>query len=171
MVRKPDFKIENLIVRVKENQYLFVRDLTTTSDKYLWFKYSFDKKEKRYRCRNEKCKNGRVGARLRHDGENGVEYIELSKAEHICEPKEYDSKIINLPNFEVDENRLYIFDKDDKTFCYVYNYRPGRKSFVCPKCHLKNHSVSAKLIQNRNDEDCIELGQNKHICEKQKYKK
>uniref|UniRef100_A0AC34G7G1 Uncharacterized protein n=1 Tax=Panagrolaimus sp. ES5 TaxID=591445 RepID=A0AC34G7G1_9BILA len=46
IVRKQDFKIENLIVRGKENQYLFVRDLKTTSDKYLWFKYNFDKKEK-----------------------------------------------------------------------------------------------------------------------------
>uniref|UniRef100_A0AC34GUY7 Uncharacterized protein n=1 Tax=Panagrolaimus sp. ES5 TaxID=591445 RepID=A0AC34GUY7_9BILA len=172
ILKKTDYKIESLIIRGNENQYLFVNDKT---DKNLWYRYCYYKDKKRFYCNF--CKTCCVSAILHHADENREEYIELSNAEHDCQPKPIpESKIINLPNFKIDtdgknQKHLIIFDKNDKTLCYIYNNRKAKDKFFCKKCNTFTYTVNATLRKNQNGEDYIELGKNDHLCKPEKYLK
>uniref|UniRef100_A0A914QFA5 Uncharacterized protein n=1 Tax=Panagrolaimus davidi TaxID=227884 RepID=A0A914QFA5_9BILA len=87
------------------------------------------------------------------------------------------SKIIRAPNYRIGPeyygNRwvkhLYIFDSDDKSMCYNYTLKKGNY-FYCTKCKTSNKIIiSATIISNENGEECVKLGENGHVCQKQKY--
>uniref|UniRef100_A0A914Q421 Uncharacterized protein n=1 Tax=Panagrolaimus davidi TaxID=227884 RepID=A0A914Q421_9BILA len=112
------------------------------------------------------------------------EYIELQRMNHECEflpynrEKFYDFKNFVLsPDFELrtefhhgtERKILIIFDKKDRTKCYVYNHRSSVQLYQCKNCQYKGVHVCAKLRQNSDGENYIILSKKEHICESVDY--
>uniref|UniRef100_A0AC35FWZ6 Uncharacterized protein n=1 Tax=Panagrolaimus sp. PS1159 TaxID=55785 RepID=A0AC35FWZ6_9BILA len=61
--------------------------------------------------------------------------------------------------------KLAVFVSDDKKMCYEYTWHSTHKAYVCSACiSSHNKHVFAKVIQNENGEECIQLGANDHKC-------
>uniref|UniRef100_A0A914QFV9 Uncharacterized protein n=1 Tax=Panagrolaimus davidi TaxID=227884 RepID=A0A914QFV9_9BILA len=61
--------------------------------------------------------------------------------------------------------KLAVFVSDDKKTCYEYTWHPTHMIYVCSACiNYHNKHVSAKVIQNENGEEYIQLGPNDHKC-------
>uniref|UniRef100_A0AC34G3B9 Uncharacterized protein n=1 Tax=Panagrolaimus sp. ES5 TaxID=591445 RepID=A0AC34G3B9_9BILA len=110
------------------------------------------------------------------------EYIEIERDEHRCKTQKYDPekyqklcKFVLPLNFEIrskmeygkGKKQLIIFDGDDKTKCFIYQYNTHGNYFVCNGC--KNRNVYAKLAQNSDGEDYIILSPTEHTCSSRPY--
>uniref|UniRef100_A0A914PML0 Uncharacterized protein n=1 Tax=Panagrolaimus davidi TaxID=227884 RepID=A0A914PML0_9BILA len=61
--------------------------------------------------------------------------------------------------------KLAVFVSDDKKMCYEYTWHSTNKYYVCSACiNPHNKHVYAKVIQNENGEEYIQLGANDHKC-------
>uniref|UniRef100_A0A914QCD0 Uncharacterized protein n=1 Tax=Panagrolaimus davidi TaxID=227884 RepID=A0A914QCD0_9BILA len=61
--------------------------------------------------------------------------------------------------------KLAIFVSADKKMCYEYTWNSSQKYYVCSACiRPHNKHVFAKVIQNENGEEYIQLGANDHKC-------
>uniref|UniRef100_A0A914P9E0 Uncharacterized protein n=1 Tax=Panagrolaimus davidi TaxID=227884 RepID=A0A914P9E0_9BILA len=89
------------------------------------------------------------------------------------------SNIINVKNYRLGAEyyggkwvkHLYIFNTDTD-FCYNYTFQPNKKNyFVCFKCKKinKKRTVSATIASNENGEKYVQLNENEHVCERQKF--
>uniref|UniRef100_A0AC34FW17 Uncharacterized protein n=1 Tax=Panagrolaimus sp. ES5 TaxID=591445 RepID=A0AC34FW17_9BILA len=109
------------------------------------------------------------------------EYVELSVKPHKCIPikfipEDITVKIVNEPDFKLYEvdygkskiQRLTIFDSKDKKYGYIYSYKKSDKYYRCLKCKAKNKLVTAKVLQDENGQNYVELSKTDHVCEIQK---
>uniref|UniRef100_A0AC35F5A9 Uncharacterized protein n=1 Tax=Panagrolaimus sp. PS1159 TaxID=55785 RepID=A0AC35F5A9_9BILA len=175
IVQKPNFKVVKHSKKGIVNRYLYIfaTSSSSSSGRDLYYKYSFDKASNHFRC--SYCRKRYVIAKLRQN-ENGEDYFELNNTEHECQPKQFrESNIVRLPNFKIEtrekgKRHLFLFDKNNMDLCYNYFFINSAKSFMCQRCNLKRHSVTAKERQMENGEVYLELGENEHICKPEKYK-
>uniref|UniRef100_A0AC34EZF8 Uncharacterized protein n=1 Tax=Panagrolaimus sp. ES5 TaxID=591445 RepID=A0AC34EZF8_9BILA len=177
IVQEPDFELFEENVCGKKAQRLIVFDSKNPNYGYI---YGYCEKDNIYvckRCRDKKLKY--VSAKMLQD-ENGQNFVELSKAEHVCEPLEYSAyiqasnrQIVMAPNFQVikrklnfkNHQKLVVFTNDEKSECFEYGWNEGRKYFLCYSCKKPHKAfVYAKLFKNDKNEECVELSPNQHKC-------
>uniref|UniRef100_A0AC34FLV6 Uncharacterized protein n=1 Tax=Panagrolaimus sp. ES5 TaxID=591445 RepID=A0AC34FLV6_9BILA len=177
----------------KNVQYLYIFD---SDNKKLCYKYTRHQPKNRYVC--NKCKRNNtssVWAKLCTD-ENEKEYIEFGKTQHTCElqpfksekstkrkclpysqfniidghDKKPDYKLVKQKYGDREIQYLYIFDENDKSLCYKYIWNRSQKRFVCYSCDRKHHvSVAARIVKNKDGEDCLALTTRQHECELKKF--
>uniref|UniRef100_A0A914PM74 Uncharacterized protein n=1 Tax=Panagrolaimus davidi TaxID=227884 RepID=A0A914PM74_9BILA len=175
-------------------------------DSSLCYKFYYSSAMKCFRCFECEKKKSRVSAKI-HVNEDGIEYITVKQKKHLCSPikvsaiykqpgvkilkesglnlkqtinkkkKVDESKILRLPNYELQKNKagvpngkLIIFATNDKSQCYSYYFSNCSKYYFCSKCKNKNISVTAKLHKDdETGEQYITLGSREHLCEPIKY--
>uniref|UniRef100_A0A914PU47 Uncharacterized protein n=1 Tax=Panagrolaimus davidi TaxID=227884 RepID=A0A914PU47_9BILA len=81
-----------------------------SKEKSMIYEYYYETSKEVFVCSNCNKKNRYITAKIHFDENNGEKFIELSKNEHICEPKKDDfpARVINHSNF-------MIVDCKDKT--------------------------------------------------------
>uniref|UniRef100_A0A914Q6F9 Uncharacterized protein n=1 Tax=Panagrolaimus davidi TaxID=227884 RepID=A0A914Q6F9_9BILA len=95
------------------------------------YEYFYSTSHETYICLKCQVKNRRVTAKIHVDGKNGEKYIELSKTEHICEPKkdEFSARVINHSNFMIVDRedktnpaKAIVFTSKEKELCYEFRF-------------------------------------------------
>uniref|UniRef100_A0A914Q013 Uncharacterized protein n=1 Tax=Panagrolaimus davidi TaxID=227884 RepID=A0A914Q013_9BILA len=129
------------------------------------------------------CVKCRVKAKVNNASKEN-EYIEMFQLNHDCEYRQYDrekyfkfNKFILAPDFELrtemkrgkERKNLIILDKNDKTKCYVFNFRKSKKLFQCLNCLKQYVFNTAKMVQNSEGENYVILSNVEHVCEPVKY--
>uniref|UniRef100_A0A914PC78 Uncharacterized protein n=1 Tax=Panagrolaimus davidi TaxID=227884 RepID=A0A914PC78_9BILA len=112
------------------------------------------------------------------------ETVEVLKMNHECEYHQYDREkyfkfknFVLSPDFElrtavkdgIERKHLVIFDKNDKTKCFIYHFHSSAGFFKCFNCIKQKVNVSAKMLQNSDGENYIVLSNIQHICSSEKY--
>uniref|UniRef100_A0A914Q4E8 Uncharacterized protein n=1 Tax=Panagrolaimus davidi TaxID=227884 RepID=A0A914Q4E8_9BILA len=106
-----------------------------SKDKSTIYEYYYYTSQKIFICLNCKNKNRHVSAKIHVDEKNGEKFIELSKNEHICEPKkdEFPARVINNSNFiivdredKINPAKAIVFTSKEKELCYELRYEPSR---------------------------------------------
>uniref|UniRef100_A0A914QY04 Uncharacterized protein n=1 Tax=Panagrolaimus davidi TaxID=227884 RepID=A0A914QY04_9BILA len=142
------------------------------------YEYFYSASEEIFICSKCQVKNCRVTAKIHVDEKNGEKFIELSKNEHICEPKkdEFPARIINHSNFMIIDRedktnpaKAIVFTSKEKELCYELRYISSLNLFECIQCRKLKKSVAVKLYTKENGEKYLLKLKNDHICEPKKY--
>uniref|UniRef100_A0A914QAE4 Uncharacterized protein n=1 Tax=Panagrolaimus davidi TaxID=227884 RepID=A0A914QAE4_9BILA len=153
---------------------LVIFDSKDNSTIYEYYYHTF---KEIFVCLNCNKKNRHVTAKIHVDEKNGEKFIELSKSQHICEPKkdEFPARVIKHSNFMIVDRedgtnpaKAIVFTSKEKEFCYEFRYRTSQNLFECIQCEKLKKSVGVKLYTKENGEKCIELSKSQHICEPKK---
>uniref|UniRef100_A0A914QX76 Uncharacterized protein n=1 Tax=Panagrolaimus davidi TaxID=227884 RepID=A0A914QX76_9BILA len=140
------------------------------------YEYNYHTSQKIFICSN--CKNRRVTAKIHVDEKNGEKFIEISKNEHICEPKkdEFPARVINHSNFMIVDRedktnpaKAIVFTSNEKELCYELSYSSSQNLFECMQCKKLKKCVNVKLYTKENGEKYLLKLKNDHICEPKKY--
>uniref|UniRef100_A0A914PQF3 Uncharacterized protein n=1 Tax=Panagrolaimus davidi TaxID=227884 RepID=A0A914PQF3_9BILA len=151
-----------------------------SKDKSMIYEYFYSTSHEIFVCSNCGKKNRHITAKIHVDEKNGEKFIELSKNEHICEPKkdEFPARIINHSNFmivdrenETNPAKAIVFTSKEKELCYELHYFSSRNLFECFECKKLKKCVSVKLYTKENGEKYLLKLKNDHICEPKKYEK
>uniref|UniRef100_A0A914R2V1 Uncharacterized protein n=1 Tax=Panagrolaimus davidi TaxID=227884 RepID=A0A914R2V1_9BILA len=149
-----------------------------SKDKSTIYEYYYYTSHEIFVCLNCKKKNRHVSAKIHVDEKNGEKFIELSKNEHICEPKknEFPARIINHSDFmivdredETNPAKAIVFTSKEKELCYELRYVSSKNIFECIQCKKLKKSVSLKLYTKENGEKYLLKLENDHVCEPKKY--
>uniref|UniRef100_A0A914QQ13 Uncharacterized protein n=1 Tax=Panagrolaimus davidi TaxID=227884 RepID=A0A914QQ13_9BILA len=142
------------------------------------YEYFYSTSQEIFVCSNCRKKNCHVSAKIHVDEKNGEKFIELSKNEHICEPKkdEFPARVINHSNFiivdrgdETNPTKAIVFTSKEKELCYELRYLSPLNLFECIQCKKLKKSVTVKLYTKENGEKYLLKLKNDHICEPKKY--
>uniref|UniRef100_A0A914P3A2 Uncharacterized protein n=1 Tax=Panagrolaimus davidi TaxID=227884 RepID=A0A914P3A2_9BILA len=178
ILKKPDYQIIQRRFGGKWSQKLIV---FTTKEKDYCYEYFSKKKKNLFICGSCQKLETFVHARIikNENEKEDEECIRLSKTEHVCKPRKYlpenlDLKIVKLPGFKIEKNifkgaettYLYIYTTPDKKLCYKYTLQK-QNQFLC--YHCKKRNAAAKLCQDENGEDYIELNNVEHNCKAKEY--
>uniref|UniRef100_A0A914QY86 Uncharacterized protein n=1 Tax=Panagrolaimus davidi TaxID=227884 RepID=A0A914QY86_9BILA len=142
-----------------------------TNDKSLCYEYYFVIRDKYFICGNCETKKHRVTAKVHLNNETNEKFLELSKNEHICEPK-LKPKTIAKSMFELYQNKnvdkkLIVFTSEKKDFVYEYCWKES--GFYCPQCMKQHKYVGAKVRGENENEKFVELSNVEHICKQKKF--
>uniref|UniRef100_A0A914QXQ9 Uncharacterized protein n=1 Tax=Panagrolaimus davidi TaxID=227884 RepID=A0A914QXQ9_9BILA len=177
------------IITLKKPGYQFFGNCSTFTRRLLFifhpsnpnlcYKYFWKTLEVKFYCRGCHVKRKDTTAEIFNENKEN-EFIRLLHTDHICEyinyePEKYTSfnNFVIKPDFEIQtkisngNKKLIIFDKNDRSLCYIYF--DGKRRFKCAKCHEKNKTVFAKLCQNSEGEEYVILSNAPHVCTPRKY--
>uniref|UniRef100_A0AC34F7M0 Uncharacterized protein n=1 Tax=Panagrolaimus sp. ES5 TaxID=591445 RepID=A0AC34F7M0_9BILA len=171
IIKEPDFKLYETFYHKTKVQRLIIFD---SNDKELGYTYSYCAKQKGYICIKCRTKKNFVTAQVLQD-ENGLNYVELCRNEHVCEPEvpeDVECNFVKLPNFKLWEEfvqkklvqRLTIFNSNDKNFGHIYSYQPSTKRYLCLPCKYRKKNVFAYLLQDENGQNYVKLSNVEHVC-------
>ena len=180
-IYQPNYELFEFTRRGEESKRLIV---FASDDRKLCYEfYGSSTTPDKFTCSKCAIANFSLIVYLRND-QNGIECVSLAKKQHVCEPIKYepgsyvDSGIIKKPNFKLVEpckanswkRRIFIFHPTNRKLSYKYGFNQEAKCFYCNVCRKQGKFVTAKLIENENEEPYLELNDIKHVCEPQKYK-
>uniref|UniRef100_A0A914PUV3 Uncharacterized protein n=1 Tax=Panagrolaimus davidi TaxID=227884 RepID=A0A914PUV3_9BILA len=112
------------------------------------------------------------------------EYVEILRLTHQCKYRPFNreqyfeyNNFVLASDFEIrsqmvkgkKRKTLFIFNENDKTKCYNFQYHPSKKTFICKECLMQKVHVTAKVHQNSDGEDYLILSKKQHVCEMVKY--
>uniref|UniRef100_A0A914PVD5 Uncharacterized protein n=1 Tax=Panagrolaimus davidi TaxID=227884 RepID=A0A914PVD5_9BILA len=112
------------------------------------------------------------------------EYVEMLRLTHLCKYRPYNreqffkfNNFVLADDFEIqtqmikgkERKTLFIFNENDKTKCYNFQYQPSVKAFICKECSKQKIRVTAKIHQNSDGEKYLLLSKKQHVCEMVKY--
>uniref|UniRef100_A0A914XXK3 Uncharacterized protein n=1 Tax=Panagrolaimus superbus TaxID=310955 RepID=A0A914XXK3_9BILA len=173
IIKFPAFKIVEKLSKKR-----MVKRLIIFADKGKCYEYSLNDKGI-FHCLACIILKRYVSAKLIKDSDNG-DYLELNRAKHICKPKKYiDSdtpvetvhkpffKILTVENGKGYKRRtLKIFNSSNMAMFYSYYYSTSFKCFICSGCTKEqpHRQVTAKVCQDENGANFIELSKIEHIC-------
>uniref|UniRef100_A0AC34G3L0 Uncharacterized protein n=1 Tax=Panagrolaimus sp. ES5 TaxID=591445 RepID=A0AC34G3L0_9BILA len=175
LVMAPNYHLMERKVKNKVMKYLIV---FTNDDKSECFKYTWSSFFNNFVCYSC-CHKAHVFAHLIKNDKN-VECVELGPTAHKCSPikfiPEKTPKIVQEPDFKLYETifqkkklqKMAIFASNNKRLGYIYSYHRENNFYVCCKCKGKKQHVVARLYQNGNGENYVELNHNEHVCALQK---
>uniref|UniRef100_A0AC34FAT2 Transposase n=1 Tax=Panagrolaimus sp. ES5 TaxID=591445 RepID=A0AC34FAT2_9BILA len=178
IVEKPDFKIIKFEKNGIQKSILII---FCPSNKELCYEYFWDRSRNQYVCCE--CANIKHVTANVLMNEKDEEYVELSKATHVCNLRPYNADkfkantIIEKSEFEVIETivkgklvkRLFLFTNADKQFCYTFYCDNTSKKYFCSQCALKSHHIRGSLGKDQTGNEYFETGNRAHICEPLKY--
>uniref|UniRef100_A0A914P041 Uncharacterized protein n=1 Tax=Panagrolaimus davidi TaxID=227884 RepID=A0A914P041_9BILA len=181
VVKKPNYEIIDRGKYKLNGKTLIIFD---SIDKEFCYEY-FEQKSMFYclACMGMKPQRKTVKAKVHFEGTE-KEYVEIICNEHICKKRKYQPEnyqkiheFVLKPNFEIqrytkhgtEKKKLIVFNENDKSLCYSYYYDSRRESYVCKNCSKKGKLVTAKLLQNSEEEEYIILSIVKHICNLKPY--
>uniref|UniRef100_A0A914QHI0 Uncharacterized protein n=1 Tax=Panagrolaimus davidi TaxID=227884 RepID=A0A914QHI0_9BILA len=174
-LKKPGYKFfDNCSTLTRRILYIF-----HPNNRNLCYKYYWRTLTGKFYCHGCHVKKKDTTAEIFNENKEN-EFIRLLHTDHICEyinfePEKYTSfyNFVTKPDFEIQtkigngNKKLIIFDKNDRSLCYIYY--DCKKCFKCVKCHEKNKTVFAKLCQNSEGEEYIILSNAPHVCTPRKY--
>uniref|UniRef100_A0AC34GQ35 Uncharacterized protein n=1 Tax=Panagrolaimus sp. ES5 TaxID=591445 RepID=A0AC34GQ35_9BILA len=183
IVKAPDFKIMNRSESgdlTKSILFIFC-----PTNKNLGYEYSWDHRTLCYICLGCHGHSRRTTATLCKDSK-GKDFVNLSKAAHICTLREYDPEkykpniIIRKPDFELHEQnicgsikkKLFIYTSKELKMGYKFAYYEAKNTtpyFYCVKCKNENHTVFAQILMDNEKNEYISVKDKKHICEPIEY--
>uniref|UniRef100_A0A914QY87 Uncharacterized protein n=1 Tax=Panagrolaimus davidi TaxID=227884 RepID=A0A914QY87_9BILA len=176
ILKPPNFELHRSVTGVKDGKLVVFKE----DDKNLCYNYFFNKHDSSFLCAKCSKMKNRVRADLRIDEESGEKFVELGKNEHCCDPVKYEpeKELIEDSNFMVvnresktKPTKLIIFTSPSKEFCYEYVLKKSRNIFSCYACEmLKRFRVSAKIHNNENGQEFVQLLKNEHICQPKIFK-
>uniref|UniRef100_A0AC34GS30 Uncharacterized protein n=1 Tax=Panagrolaimus sp. ES5 TaxID=591445 RepID=A0AC34GS30_9BILA len=178
IVASPNYQLIKRKVRGKIVQKMVV---FTNDEKSECYEYTWNEKEKHFIC--WPCSNSYkiyVRAKIIKNDEND-ECVELGHNGHKCAPikfvpenitpnivKKSDFKLYEIVYQKKKIQNLTVFYSNDRKFGYNYSYDSQKKSYCCIKCRSKKKHVTAKLLQDENGQNYLELSKTEHVCEIQK---
>uniref|UniRef100_A0A914QMW3 Uncharacterized protein n=1 Tax=Panagrolaimus davidi TaxID=227884 RepID=A0A914QMW3_9BILA len=181
IIEEPNFEIRELKKNDVSQKWIIV---FSKNDRSKCYEYSWFKNVKKYLCRGCLSKQIRVCAEI-CERENGTTSVKLGPQKHVCEVREYNPekyifdppRIIESTNFKIHNFRrngvsksiLFVFDSADKSVGYKYFWDNTYKIFICGGCQYKRKNLSAKILKNKEGNDCVKLYKTKHVCEMLKY--
>uniref|UniRef100_A0AC34GVI0 Uncharacterized protein n=1 Tax=Panagrolaimus sp. ES5 TaxID=591445 RepID=A0AC34GVI0_9BILA len=171
-------EIQNFMIFNRENEKSKPMKLVifTSASKELCYEFVCKSQAIGLVCRSCFLLKKSVSAKILKNA-NGQDVVQLSRGEHICQPKEFfleefQPKIISKPHFLLFSNhngnsRLIIFDEKREGFCFVYLNKSDKAVYFCTVCDAEKHKyVSAKLI---NGGENVEISPAQHLCESIKF--
>uniref|UniRef100_A0A914QKB9 Uncharacterized protein n=1 Tax=Panagrolaimus davidi TaxID=227884 RepID=A0A914QKB9_9BILA len=173
IIKYPTFKLVNSQPKIFRKLIIF-----TSDNLQQCYEYGWSNMKNMFVCSGCRNKRKRNSAIIDYD-KNGNAYVKMEKATHVCKilkyiPENYSEiSVLKKPNYEIFENpggkrrMLFIFNSTDKNLCYEYSYDSRFKKFLCKGCIPKR--CLAILCHEGTENECIELENNEHICEKRKY--
>uniref|UniRef100_A0A914PZM3 Uncharacterized protein n=1 Tax=Panagrolaimus davidi TaxID=227884 RepID=A0A914PZM3_9BILA len=176
IIRAPNYRLG--IERWIKHLYIFDSDHKT-----LCYNYTFKKQKNSmnyfvcFKCKH--LNKSTVSARI-VSNENGEEYVKLSENEHVCQRQKYKPPtIIYEPDFKLNtveyggkkDQRLHVFDSNDKTLYYIYTWISHTETYRCDSC-VYNHDINVRafLTNDESGNKCCVLNDQKHQCKPQKLK-
>uniref|UniRef100_A0A914P562 Uncharacterized protein n=1 Tax=Panagrolaimus davidi TaxID=227884 RepID=A0A914P562_9BILA len=167
-------KFRNFLVFENESERKGTKLIVFTSEERKeYYEYSLWKGQKYFHCLGCYPMKSTI-AKLFKD-ENGEDFIEFGKIEHVCNAKIFDSEKFGdnirihdyqyemLPNCKGETDTKIIIFKSEN-YSLGYDYVPD-KFFCCLKCRSLKKYVIAKFVKKENGEKFLELSRNEHACE------
>uniref|UniRef100_A0AC35GIU2 Uncharacterized protein n=1 Tax=Panagrolaimus sp. PS1159 TaxID=55785 RepID=A0AC35GIU2_9BILA len=178
IIESQNYKIIKYTQKGISTSKLFIFDST---NKNLCRGYYWENDNKYYLCIGCTTKSQRVFAKICKNMD-GVEYLMLSKNEHVCKLREYNPEkykndiIVKKPMFKHVEctfagktrKYLLIFTDKECKFYYKFSYEHGYLP-ICIKCSPKNLHIPAYILKDDNGEEYVSVRDKKHLCEPVKY--
>ena len=166
IIRRPGFET-CLSQHKKHNIKVFL-----PGDKNCYYQYYHDTKANIYFCSDCSTKHNKsVRATLEADDKG--EYMLLGTTPHICQYRKTvadKSKVVCKDLFEKftsdrDVPNIQVFTSKEKVKYYFYFYDKQKKKYLCSDCRKKKVHVTAKLQNNKeNEEEYLLLGDKQHEC-------
>uniref|UniRef100_A0A914PYE5 Uncharacterized protein n=1 Tax=Panagrolaimus davidi TaxID=227884 RepID=A0A914PYE5_9BILA len=178
IIERQNYKIIKYTQKGISTSKLFIFDST---NKNLCRGYYWENDNKYYLCIGCTTKAQRVFAKICKNMD-GMEYLMLSKNEHVCELREYNPEkykndiIVKKPMFKhvectfagITRKYLLIFTDKECKFYYKFSYEHGYLP-ICVKCSSKNLHIPAYILKDDNGEEYVSVRDKKHLCEPIKY--
>uniref|UniRef100_A0AC34FSS7 Transposase n=1 Tax=Panagrolaimus sp. ES5 TaxID=591445 RepID=A0AC34FSS7_9BILA len=171
IVKQNDFKMDNFLGNLCEHITIFLPNV-----KSLCYSYSKEPTKNTFICNGCKRMKKYANAKLCED-KNGEKYLKLNDTEHICKPQKYNPnkfslRIIENQNFKIEtifkngDQRKYLslFTSSDKKCFYRYFFCNSKKWFICCGCRKQKKTVTARLKQDKDGKEYIQLAPKDHVC-------
>uniref|UniRef100_A0AC35GP92 Uncharacterized protein n=1 Tax=Panagrolaimus sp. PS1159 TaxID=55785 RepID=A0AC35GP92_9BILA len=139
ILKLPNFEFRSSIYGNPEGTLV----IFDSKGKSMIYEYCYHASHEIFFCLNCGKKNRHVSAKIHVNEKNGEKFIELSKNEHICEPKKDDfpARVINPSNFMIVDRedgtnpaKATVFTSKEKELCYELRYLPSQNLFECIQC-------------------------------------
>uniref|UniRef100_A0AC34GU60 Uncharacterized protein n=1 Tax=Panagrolaimus sp. ES5 TaxID=591445 RepID=A0AC34GU60_9BILA len=178
IVENHNFKVIKYTQKGITSSKLFIFD---PSKKNLCRGYIWDKDNEYYLCIGCNSESQRIFARICKNVD-GNEYLMLSKNEHVCDLREFNSDkykddiIVKKPMFQHVEQKvagekrkyLLIFTANDQKFYYKFSYENGYLP-ICSKCTQKNLYIQAYVLTDDDGNEYVSVRNKEHICKPLEY--
>uniref|UniRef100_A0A914PVJ0 Uncharacterized protein n=1 Tax=Panagrolaimus davidi TaxID=227884 RepID=A0A914PVJ0_9BILA len=138
-------------------------------NKSLFYEYFYGADQKYYICYN--CQNMKHHVTAKVIFDKNEKCLELSKAEHICEPmkeesvnKIFDSSYFLVLRHEKKITKIILFTSEKKESYYVLHYRACDSTFMCRICSRKKTFDGVKLYKKENGQEYLFAMRHEHGC-------